>query len=135
MHLVINAAKYKTFRSIKCGRATYRRMDCFATGFDSSKKYPLILEIHGGPHAAYGPHFAMEIQLMAAQGYVVVWSNPRGSSSYGEDFGNLIHHNYPSEDYNDLMDVVDAVVKQGYVDSENLFITAAQAAEHRMVHW
>jgi len=92
-------------------------------GFDSSKKYPLILEIHGGPHAAYGPHFAMEIQLMAAQGYVVVWSNPRGSSSYGEDFGNLIHHNYPSEDYNDLMDVVDAVVEKGYVDSDNLFIT------------
>lgn len=91
--------------------------------FDSSKKYPLILEIHGGPHAAYGPHFAMEIQLMAAQGYVVAWSNPRGSSSYGEDFGNLIHHNYPSEDYNDLMDVVDAVVAKGYVDSDNLFIT------------
>lgn len=92
-------------------------------GFDSSKKYPLILEIHGGPHAAYGPHFAMEIQLMAAQGYVVVWANPRGSSSYGEDFGNLIHHNYPSEDYNDLMDVVDAVVEKGYVDTDNLFIT------------
>lgn len=92
-------------------------------GFDSSKKYPLILEIHGGPHAAYGPHFAMEIQLMASQGYVVVWSNPRGSSSYGEDFGNLIHHNYPSEDYNDLMDVVDAVIEKGYVDTDNLFIT------------
>ena len=92
-------------------------------GFDSSKKYPFILEIHGGPHAAYGPHFAMEIQLMAAQGYVVAWSNPRGSSSYGEDFGNLIHHNYPSEDYNDLMDVVDAVIDKGYVDTDNLFIT------------
>lgn len=92
-------------------------------GFDSNKKYPLILEIHGGPHAAYGPHFAMEIQLMAAQGYVVVWSNPRGSSSYGEDFGNLIHHNYPSEDYNDLMDVVDTILEKGYVDIENLFIT------------
>lgn len=92
-------------------------------GFDSSKKYPLILEIHGGPHAAYGPHFAMEIQLMAAQGYVVVWANPRGSSSYGEDFGNTIHHNYPSEDYNDLMDVVDAVIAKGYVDTDNLFIT------------
>lgn len=91
--------------------------------FDSSKKYPLILEIHGGPHAAYGPHFSTEIQLMAAQGYVVVWSNPRGSSSYGEDFGNLIHHNYPSEDYNDLMDVVDAVIAKGYVDTKNLFIT------------
>ncbi len=95
----------------------------FPPDFDNTKKYPLILEIHGGPHAAYGPHFAMEIQLMAAKGYVVVWANPRGSSSYGEDFGNLIHHNYPSEDYNDLMDVVDAVIEKGYVDTENLFIT------------
>ncbi|MBU3021222.1 S9 family peptidase [Aestuariibacter sp. A3R04] len=91
--------------------------------FDETKKYPLILEIHGGPHAAYGPHFAMEIQLMAAKGYVVVWSNPRGSASYGEDFGNLIHHNYPSEDYNDLMDVVDATIAKGYIDENNLFIT------------
>ncbi len=91
--------------------------------FDKSKSYPLILEIHGGPHAAYGPHFAMEIQLMAAQGYVVVWSNPRGSSSYGVDFGNLIHHNYPSEDYNDLMDVVDTAIGKGFIDEKNLFIT------------
>ncbi len=91
--------------------------------FDSNKDYPLILEIHGGPHAAYGPHFSMEIQLMAAKGYMVVWSNPRGSSSYGEDFGNLIHHNYPSQDYNDLMDVVDATIARGNVDEQNLFIT------------
>ncbi len=91
--------------------------------FDSSKTYPLILEIHGGPHAAYGPHFSTEIQLMAAQGYVVVWANPRGSSSYGEDFGNLIHHNYPSQDYNDLMDVVDQVIANGSIDEKNLFIT------------
>ncbi|GFD90504.1 acyl-peptide hydrolase [Tenacibaculum sp. KUL152] len=95
----------------------------YPPGFDATKTYPLILEIHGGPHAAYGPHFAMEIQLMAAKGYVVVWSNPRGSSSYGEDFGNLIHHNYPSNDFNDLMDVVDAVVAKGNIDTENLFIT------------
>ena len=95
----------------------------YPPGFDDTKTYPLILEIHGGPHAAYGPHFAMEIQLMAAKGYVVVWSNPRGSSSYGEDFGNLIHHNYPSNDFNDLMDVVDAVVAKGNIDTENLFIT------------
>ena len=103
-----------------------RKIDAWVAlppNFDSSKKYPLILEIHGGPHAAYGPHFAMEIQLMAAKGYVVVWSNPRGSASYGEDFGNLIHHNYPSEDYNDLMDVVDATIAQGYIDESNLFIT------------
>lgn len=91
--------------------------------FDDSKQYPLILEIHGGPHAAYGPQFSMEIQLMAAKGYVVVWANPRGSSSYGSEFGNLIHHNYPSNDYQDLMDVVDAISKRPYIDSENLFIT------------
>jgi len=95
----------------------------FPPDFDSSKKYPLILEIHGGPHAAYGPHFAMEIQLMAAKGYMVVWANPRGSSSYGTEFGNLIHHNYPSDDHNDLMDVVDAVIAKGNVDTDNLFIT------------
>lgn len=91
--------------------------------FDASKQYPLILEIHGGPHAAYADTFSMEVQLMAAKGYVVIWSNPRGSSSYGEDFANLIHHNYPSEDYNDLMDVVDVTVAKGFIDDKNLFIT------------
>ncbi|MCW8866706.1 MAG: S9 family peptidase, partial [Colwellia sp.] len=91
--------------------------------FDNTKKYPLILEIHGGPHAAYGPNFASEIQLMAAKGYVVVWANPRGSTSYGEEFANLIHHNYPSSDYDDLMSVVDGVIAQGYIDQTNLFVT------------
>jgi dipeptidyl aminopeptidase/acylaminoacyl peptidase len=91
--------------------------------YDPTKQYPLILEIHGGPHAAYGPQFSMEIQLMAAKGYVVVWSNPRGSSSYGKDFGNLIHHNYPSNDYQDLMDVVDVTLTQSFVDKNNVFIT------------
>ncbi|MEM8563924.1 MAG: prolyl oligopeptidase family serine peptidase, partial [Pseudomonadota bacterium] len=92
-------------------------------GFDPKKQYPLIMEIHGGPHAAYGPHFAAEIQLFAAAGYVVVYGNPRGSSSYGEAFGNLIHHNYPSEDYDDLMSVIDATIELGFVDSERLFVT------------
>ncbi|WP_394173750.1 S9 family peptidase [Thalassotalea litorea] len=91
--------------------------------FDPEQKYPLIMEIHGGPHAAYGPQFSLEVQLMAAKGYVVVWANPRGSTSYGEEFANLIHHNYPSEDYNDLMDVVDGVIEEGYVDEEQLFVT------------
>ncbi|TKB45599.1 S9 family peptidase [Thalassotalea mangrovi] len=91
--------------------------------FDPDKKYPLILEIHGGPHAAYGPQFSLEVQLMAAKGYVVVWANPRGSTSYGEEFANLIHHNYPSEDYNDLMDVVDGVIEEGYVDESQLYVT------------
>ena len=91
--------------------------------FDPKKKYPLILEIHGGPHTAYGPGFSSEVQLFAAAGYVVVYGNPRGSTSRGADFANLIDKNYPSEDYNDLMDMVDGVIKKGYVDESNLFVT------------
>lgn len=92
-------------------------------GFDANQQYPMILEIHGGPHTAYGPYFAMELQLMAAQGYVVLYTNPRGSTSYGEDFANLIHHNYPSHDFDDLMDGVDAVIAKGFVNEDELFIT------------
>lgn len=94
----------------------------YPPGFDENQSYPLILEIHGGPHAAYGPGFAMELQLMAAQGYVVLYTNPRGSTSYGEDFANLIHHNYPSDDYQDLMDGVDAMLERGYINEDELFI-------------
>jgi len=92
-------------------------------GFDPSKKYPLVLEIHGGPFANYGDRFAADIQLYAAAGYVVLYTNPRGSTSYGEEFGNLIHHNYPGQDYDDLMSGVDAALAKGYVDPENLFVT------------
>lgn len=92
-------------------------------GFDPEKKYPFILEIHGGPFAAYGPNFSAEVQRYAAQGYVVLYANPRGSTSYGEAFGNLIHHAYPGNDYEDLMSGVDAVVEQGYIDEDNLFVT------------
>jgi acylaminoacyl-peptidase len=92
-------------------------------GFDPAKKYPMILEIHGGPFADYGDRFGMEMQLYAAAGYVVVYSNPRGSTSYGEEFGNLIHHAYPGNDYDDLMSITDAVVGRGYVDKDNLFVT------------
>jgi dipeptidyl aminopeptidase/acylaminoacyl peptidase len=91
--------------------------------FDKSKKYPLILEIHGGPFAAYGPNYTTEMQLFAAAGYVVLYTNPRGSTSYGETFGNLIHHAYPGDDYDDLMSGVDAVIAQGNVDANNLFVT------------
>lgn len=92
-------------------------------GFDASKQYPLILEIHGGPFATYGPHFSAEVQLYAAAGYVVLYTNPRGSTSYGSDFANEIHHNYPGQDYDDLMSGVDAVITLGYVDEKNLFVT------------
>jgi dipeptidyl aminopeptidase/acylaminoacyl peptidase len=91
--------------------------------FDASKKYPLILEIHGGPFAAYGPNYTTELQLYAAAGYIVLYANPRGSTSYGEEFGNLIHHAYPGNDYDDLMSGVDAVIAQGHVDTDNLFVT------------
>ncbi len=91
--------------------------------FDPAKKYPLILEIHGGPFANYGDRFTAELQLMAAGGYVVLYTNPRGSTSYGEEFGNLIHHNYPGNDYDDLMSGVDAVIDKGYIDEERLYIT------------
>lgn len=91
--------------------------------FDPSQKYPMILEIHGGPHTNYGPRFTPELQLMAAKGYVVVYTNPRGSTSYSSDFAAYINHNYPSEDHNDLMDAVDYVIDQGYIDEERLYIT------------
>ncbi len=92
-------------------------------GFDPGRKYPLILEIHGGPFAAYGPHFSAEVQLYAAAGYIVLYTNPRGSTSYGYDFANEIHHNYPGQDYDDLMSGVDAVIARGYVDEAQLFVT------------
>ncbi len=91
--------------------------------FDPAKKYPLIMEIHGGPFADYGDRFTAEVQLFAAAGYVVLYVNPRGSSSYGEEFGNLIHHNYPGEDYDDLMSGIDAMIDMGFVDEQNLFVT------------
>lgn len=91
--------------------------------FDPSQKYPMILEIHGGPHTNYGPRFTPELQLMAAKGYVVFYTNPRGSTSYSSDFAAYINHNYPSEDHNDLMDAVDYVIDQGYIDEERLYIT------------
>jgi len=91
--------------------------------FDPARKYPLILEIHGGPWAAYGPSFSTDDQLYAAAGYVVVYANPRGSTSYGQDFANQIEQNYPGNDYDDLMSAVDAAIATGHVDPANLFVT------------
>lgn len=91
--------------------------------FDPDKEYPLILEIHGGPFASYGPHFSSEVQLYASAGYVVLYTNPRGSTSYGKAFGNEIHHNYPGNDYDDLMSGVDAVIEEGYINEDSLYVT------------
>jgi dipeptidyl aminopeptidase/acylaminoacyl peptidase len=86
-------------------------------------KPPLILEIHGGPATAYGPTFSAEIQLYAAAGYAVLYCNPRGSTSYGQDFADAIYQAYPGHDYEDLMSGVDLLVEQGTVDPEQLFVT------------
>jgi len=91
--------------------------------FHEGVKYPTILNIHGGPHSAYGWVFDHEMLWMAAQGYVVVYPNPRGSTSYGEKFANVIQDNYPNDDFHDLMDTVDAVVKKGWADPEKLGVT------------
>ncbi len=96
--------------------------------FDQSKKYPLILEIHGGPHAAYGPHFSLEIQRYAAEGYVVFYDNHRGSSSYGEEFGLLLQYKYPSrDDFADHMSGVDAMIAKGFIDEDQLYVTGGSA--------
>ncbi|HEX4319522.1 MAG TPA: S9 family peptidase [Acidobacteriaceae bacterium] len=92
-------------------------------GFDSSKKYSMILNIHGGPHSAYGWIFDHEMLWMAARGYVVVYPNPRGSTSYGQQFANVIENNYPNDDFHDLMDSVDAVIKKGWADPDKLGVT------------
>ena len=92
-------------------------------GFDPKQTYPLLLEIHGGPFTNYGTRWSAEDQLYAAAGHVVLYINPRGSTSYGEKFGNLIHHDYPNHDYEDLMSGVDALIKRGYVDPKRLYVT------------
>lgn len=92
-------------------------------GFDPKNKYPLLLEIHGGSSINYGARFSVEVQLYAAAGYVVLYVNPRGTGSYGEAFAQLAHHAYPGHDYDDLMSGVDAVVRRGFVDDRQLFVT------------
>jgi dipeptidyl aminopeptidase/acylaminoacyl peptidase len=91
--------------------------------FDPTRKYPLILDIHGGPHTAYGQVFDHEFQWMAARGYLVLYPNPRGSTSYGQSFGNVIQYHYPGDDFRDLMAGVDSVVQRGYVDVRKLGVT------------
>src|SRR5919109_752666 len=92
-------------------------------GFTPGRKYPLILNIHGGPHTAYGYIFFHEMQWLAARGYVVLYPNPRGSTTYGQEFGNIIQYKYPGDDYRDLMIGVDSLIRRGYVDATRLGVT------------
>ncbi len=95
--------------------------------FDENKKYPLLVENHGGPISNYGDRFSPEIQLFASAGYVVFYPNPRGSTGYGEAFGNLLYHDYPGDDYQDVMDGVDEILKKGYTSEDSLFVTGGSA--------
>jgi dipeptidyl aminopeptidase/acylaminoacyl peptidase len=103
-----------------------RRIQAWVQGppdWDRSRKYPLILNIHGGPHAAYGYTFSHEFQWMAAKGYLVLYPNPRGSTSYGQEFGNIIQYRYPGDDHKDLMAGVDELIARGWADPDRLGIT------------
>jgi dipeptidyl aminopeptidase/acylaminoacyl peptidase len=90
--------------------------------FDRTKKYPLIMEIHGGPHGMYNVGFSYMYQNFAANGNVVLYTNPRGSTGYGTTFGNAIERAYPSVDYDDLMAGVDSVIGRGYIDTNRMFV-------------
>ncbi|MCW8982117.1 MAG: S9 family peptidase [Altibacter sp.] len=99
----------------------------YPPNYRAGTKVPLLVENHGGPILNYGPHFSAEIQLYAAEGYAVFYPNPRGSTSYGEEFGNLLFNNYPGEDYNDVMDGVDELIKKGIADENRLYVTGGSA--------
>jgi dipeptidyl aminopeptidase/acylaminoacyl peptidase len=90
--------------------------------FDPTKKYPLVLWIHGGPWSMYNVAFNWGYQNFAANGYAVLYTNPRGSTGYGQDFVNGIQFSYPGKDYDDLMAGVDAAIAKGWVDANNLFV-------------
>ncbi len=99
----------------------------YPPGYDPNKKYPFLVENHGGPIANYGDRFSAEMQLYAAAGYIVFYPNARGSTSYGEDFANLLYNNYPGEDYNDVMDGVDFCIDNGIAHEDRLFVTGGSA--------
>ena len=99
----------------------------YPPNYDATKKYPMMVENHGGPISNYGFRFSPEIQLYAAAGYIVFYPNPRGSTGYGEKFGNLLYHNYPGDDYQDVMDGVDELIKKGIAHEDMLYVTGGSA--------
>lgn len=99
----------------------------YPPNYSTTEKFPLLVENHGGPILNYGDRFSAEIQLYAAAGYVVFYPNPRGSTSYGEEFGNLLFNNYPGQDYNDVMDGVDALIAKGVAHEDKLYVTGGSA--------
>jgi dipeptidyl aminopeptidase/acylaminoacyl peptidase len=123
---LLDSKRLGEVRKITARSTDGREIDGWLTlppGWSEGKRVPLILEIHGGPFAAYGPWFSTDNQLYAAGGYAVLSTNPRGSTSYGEEFANLIHHAYPGHDYDDLMASVDAAIAGGFADPDRLYVT------------
>ena len=105
-------------------RAKVQGWIVYPPNFDPDESYPLLLSIHGGPHAMYNSGFNFTFQEFAARGYVVLYTNPRGSTGYGDEFANAIRHRYPGPvDYADLINGVDTVIEKGFVDPERLFVT------------
>ncbi len=90
--------------------------------FEAGKKYPMVLWIHGGPWSMYSTAWNWAFQNFAANGYAVLYTNPRGSTGYGQDFVNGIQYSYPGKDYDDLMAGVDAAIAKGFIDDRNLFV-------------
>jgi dipeptidyl aminopeptidase/acylaminoacyl peptidase len=121
-HRALGQTEEIRYRSSKDGRMIHGWL-LKPPGFDPTRKYPVILEIHGGPFANYGDRFDVEKQLMAAHGYVVLFVNPRGSTSYGEEFASLMHQAFPGDERFDLIAGLDAVVQRGYIDQRNQFVT------------
>lgn len=95
--------------------------------YDPNRAYPFLVENHGGPISNYGDRFSAEMQLYASAGYIVFYPNARGSTSYGEAFGNLLYHNYPGDDYQDVMDGVDVCIGRGIAHEDQLFVTGGSA--------
>jgi dipeptidyl aminopeptidase/acylaminoacyl peptidase len=123
---LLDAKRLGEVRHLTAASFDNRQIDAWLTlppSWSEGRRVPLILEIHGGPFAAYGPHFSTDNQLYAAAGYGVLSVNPRGSTSYGEEFANLIHHAYPGRDYDDLMAAVDAAIAGGFADPDHLYVT------------
>jgi len=116
-------AKVEEINYTSSGNAKVQGWVVKPPAFDASKKYPLILEIHGGPFSMYTVAFNWMFQNFAANDYVVLYVNPRGSTGYGQAFADGIDHNYPGPDYDDLMAGVDAVAAKGYVDPTRMYVS------------
>jgi dipeptidyl aminopeptidase/acylaminoacyl peptidase len=115
--------RVESFRVPSFDGASIHAWLVYPPDFDPAAKWPLVLQIHGGPHTAYGSGFFHEFHQLATAGYVVLYTNPRGSTSYGEAFANVIQYRYPGDDYLDLMACVDAVIQRGFVDEARMGVT------------